>query len=175
MDSANGAMGRGGRRWFAVRTQPRKERLALGHLARQGFETFCPMWRGAARQRRHVRPPLAPLFPSYVFAALDLEHQRWRSINGTIGCIGLVSFGTRPAALPADFVDAMRKASEDDGEVGFAQELTPGARVRVVGGTFDNMCGTLLEKSGTERVAILLDVLNRATRVEIASARLIAA
>lgn len=164
-----------GKRWFAVRTQPRKERLALEHLARQDFETFCPMWRGAVRQSRHVRPPLAPLFPSYVFAALDLERQRWRSINGTIGCIGLVAFGMRPVALPAGFVDAMRLASEDDGEVGFAHELTLGARVRVVGGTFDNMCGTLLEKSGAQRVAILLDVLNRETRVEIAAARLIAA
>lgn len=168
-------MSQGGKRWFAVRTQPRKERLALEHLARQDFETFCPMWRGAARQRGHVRPPLAPLFSSYVFAALDLERQRWRSINGTIGCIGLVSFGTRPTALPAGFVEAMRTASERDGEVGFAQELAPGARIRIVGGTFDNMCGTLLQKGGAERVAILLDVLSRETRVEIAAARLIAA
>lgn len=162
-------------RWFAVRTQPRKERLALEHLARQDFDGFCPMWRGAARQRRHIQPPLMPLFPSYVFARLDLDVQLWRSINGTIGCIGLVSFGSRPTALPAGFVEALRDSSEEGGEVGFEAELSPGDRVRVVGGTFDNLCGVLVERSGPERVAILLEVMSRATRVEIASARLIAA
>lgn len=164
-----------GKRWFAVRTQPRKERLALEHLARQNFEAFCPMWRGAHHKGRNLRQRLAPLFPSYVFVALDLERQRWRSINGTIGCIGVVSFGPRPAALPFGFLETMRTASASDGEVCFSQELAIGDRVRVIGGTFDNLCGTLLGRSGAERVAILLDVLNRETRVEIASARLIAA
>jgi transcriptional antiterminator RfaH len=174
MGSTTTDMGQKHGRWFAVRTQPRKERLALEHLARQGFEGFCPMWRGAGRPRRR-RPSLAPLFPSYVFASLDLERQRWRSINGTIACVGLVSFGSRPAPLPAGFVEAMRRASSGNGEVEFTQDLAPGSYVRVVGGTFDNMCGTLLGKKGPERVAILLEVLGQATRVEMLSTRLVAA
>jgi transcriptional antiterminator RfaH len=161
-------------KWFAVRTQPRRERLALEHLERQDFESFCPMWRGARRQQRLAKAALAPLFPSYVFARLNLDAQRWRAINGTIGCIGLVSFGARPTALPSGFVESMRARSESDGEVGFAHELRLGDQVRVVGGSFDNLCGTLVAKTGPERVAILLEVMNRATRVEIASDRLVA-
>lgn len=133
------------------------------------------MWRGAKRPGRQVQATLSPLFPSYVFVKLDLDVQRWRSVNGTIGCVGLVSFGARPAALPTGFVEAMTDWCIADGEIAYPGDLAAGDRVRVVGGTLDSFCGTLIGRSGAERVAVLIELMNREMRVEIAAARLIAA
>ena len=164
------------KRWYAVQSQPRREALALVHLKRQGFEGFCPMrprWRRSGRKRVST---LAPFFPGYLFVRLDLGQERWRSINGTIGVIRLVAFGSpgRPAPLPTGFVERLGELSGEDGLEG-GDELRAGDQVRVIGGPFDDLCGVLESAGEAERVTILLSLLGQETRVSLRRGLLIAA
>jgi transcriptional antiterminator RfaH len=162
-------------RWYAVQSQPRREQLALLHLARQGFEAFCPMVSRVGKVGRAPRPAQTPFFPGYLFVRLDLEQQRWRSINGTIGVMRLVAFGSggRPAPLPEGFVERLQEL--DRGGALPADELKAGDRVRVIGGPLDDVCGVLEASSGQERVTILLTLLGQETRVSLGRGSLIAA
>lgn len=167
------------KRWYVVQTQPRKERLAEHHLRNQDFVTFCPArprTRGAGSRTQSV---LAPFFPGYLFIELDVARQRWRSVNGTIGVLRLVSFGSSPAALPAPLpeglVERFRHLSAPDGSMPFDDRFAPGDRVRIMDGPFEDLCGTLESAGDKERVIILLEFLARKTRVEIERGRLIAA
>ena len=166
-------------RWYAVQTRPRKERLAEQHLRNQNFTTFCPQQRRARKVGKRMCWQLEPLFPSYLFVAIDIERQRWRSINGTVGVVHLVSFGkgsgVRPAPLPAGLVERLRELAAKDDVIRFDEQLGQGDRVRVVGGPFDSLCGVLETASAGERVTILLEVLSGATRVSIERSRLILA
>jgi transcriptional antiterminator RfaH len=162
------------RRWYAVQCQPRREKLAITHLARQGFASRCPARLRLRKAGRRTTQVEAPLFPGYVFVSLDLENERWRSINGTTGVVRLVSFGSggRPAPLPAGLVERLSEMSglEDDGEA-----LQPGDRVRVIGGPLDDLCGLLETAGDNERVTILLTLLGQQTRVSLNRGALIAA
>ena len=161
-------------RWFVAQVKPRQEKLAISHLERQGFVTHCPM---VARSRLVAKKPTLvrePLFPGYVFVELGAE-DRWRSINGTIGVLRLVTFGNAPASVPAGFVERLQDLADADGHVAFEEDFKPGDTVRVIGGPFDDLCGSLAGISGGERVVVLLQLLSGETRVTLPRAQLVAA
>lgn len=165
-----------GRRWYAVQSQPRREQLALVHLARQSFDAFCPLVSKVRKAPRGSVSVQAPFFPGYVFARLDLEQDRWRSINGTIGVIRLVGFSSngRPAPLPWGFIERLKQLS-GDGMLQGDSGLNAGDAVRVIGGPLDDLCGVLETASAHERVTILLSLLGKETRVTLRRGSLIAA
>ncbi len=161
-------------RWFVAQVKPRQEKLAISHLERQEFATHCPM---VARSRLVAKKPTLvrePLFPGYVFVELGAE-DRWRSINGTIGVLRLVTFGSTPASVPAGFVERLQDLADEDGHVAFEEDFTPGQNVRVIGGPFDDLCGSLAQITSSERVVVLLQLLSGETRVTLPRAQLVAA
>ena len=56
---------------------------------------------------------LRPLFPGYVFVAVDPAQHRWRPILSTIGIRTLVRFGDRLGVLPPRFVESLRSYETD--------------------------------------------------------------
>jgi transcription elongation factor/antiterminator RfaH len=167
-----------GSRWYAVQTRPRGESLALRHLQNQGFEAYCPRLRRIRAIGRNKVTTLDPFFPGYLFVSIDLERQRWRSVNGTIGVLRLVGFGNgesgRPSPVPPGLVERIRELSDGD-ELRFKERLCRGDAVRVTAGPFAELCGVLETAGSHERVTILLDILSKSTRVTISRDMLIAA
>lgn len=156
-------------RWYAVHTQSRKEKLALNHLERQGFDSFCPYHRVSKRSGKKYSDTLLPFFPNYLFVRMDLAQDRWRSVNGTVGVRRLVQFGGSgaPDPMPVGLVERFQELSVGNGEISFTQNLSPGDRVRISEGPFAEMYGTLVRADGLERVTILLNILSGETKVEL--------
>ncbi|MBF0249345.1 MAG: transcriptional activator RfaH [Alphaproteobacteria bacterium] len=153
--------------WFVVRTKTGMEERAVWHLNNQGFETYLPRYRKQVRHARKTQTVLRPLFPGYVFVTMDLKAQRWRSVNGTVGVIHLVQFGSEPRALPDGIVDAIQ-ARENGGAVNLAPDLKVGDRVRVREGAFADHTALLAEVSDERRVILLLNLMGREVRVSAA-------
>jgi len=59
--------------WSCAATQPSAELLAIAELRRQGYDAFTPLHLRTVRHARRVDHRLRPLFPGYVFVALDLK------------------------------------------------------------------------------------------------------
>ena len=173
--SAEPINGADSQRWYAAQVQPRKERLALIHLQRQRFETYCPVVTRTRRLRGRSITGNESLFHGYVFVALDCGRDPWRSVNGTIGVSRLVSFGSQPAALPAGFVEQLQRLAGEGGEVRFDDPLQEGDGVRIIGGPFDDLCGILASSGAKTRVTVLLQLLSGETRVSLLRACLAAA
>jgi transcriptional antiterminator RfaH len=152
-----------------VQTQPRSESKAVWHLARQGFESYLPRYEKRRRHARRIETVTAPLFPRYLFVAIDIGAQRWRSIHSTIGVSRLVCNGDEPAALADGVVEGLRRRENELGLVRL--EARPrfalGEQVRIVDGIFANCLGLFDGISDNERVAVLLDMLGRKVRVVI--------
>jgi transcriptional antiterminator RfaH len=95
-----------GQRWYTAFTQPNGETRAAMHLRNQGFPTYLPRFR-RCRNGRQPDKVVAPLFPRYIFLGIDLDRQRWRSVNGTIGVTHLVCHGGRPTTIDQSIVAAI--------------------------------------------------------------------
>ena len=80
-----------GERWFVVQTLAKREAKAQFQLVQQGFASFCPWSCGQCVTRGRTRNVKGGGFPGYLFIALDLQRDRWRSVNGTFGVSRLVT------------------------------------------------------------------------------------
>src|SRR5437762_12539601 len=77
-------------RWYVAQTHPHAETKASVHLRRQGFAVYFPRYLKQRRHARRIEKIAAPLFPSYLFVAIDIATQRWLSIDSTFGVTRLV-------------------------------------------------------------------------------------
>ena len=164
-------------RWFVVHTHPQAELKATHHLARQGFEAYLPRYLKRRRHARRIETVAAPLFPRYLFVAVNMAAQRWRSIHSTIGVARFVCNGDEPAAVPVGIVEAL-KLREDAG--GFVRldcrpRFRAGDKIRILDGAFADCLGLFEGLSERERVTILLDLLGRKVRVVLDADLVVAA
>jgi transcription elongation factor/antiterminator RfaH len=153
--------------WYAVALQPHADALARAHLTRQGFAVFAPTLQRTVRHARQFITKPAPLFPGYLFIALELGRDRWRAVNGTRGVRGLLTAGDRPAQVPAAVIEELRAAEAA------SAALPEGATLEVVAGPFTGLMGTLQRLDGGARVYVLLQLIGaeRAVSLERAAVR----
>jgi transcriptional antiterminator RfaH len=158
-------------RWYVAQTRPHGETKASLHLGRQGFEVYLPLYLTKRRHARRVETVAAPLYPGYVFVAIDLGVQRWRSIQSTIGVSRLVCRGEDPAAVPEGVVEELKRRQDESGLIRLERRarFSAGDTVRVVAGAFCDYLGLYEGMDDRERIAILLDLLGRKVRVFLAS------
>jgi transcriptional antiterminator RfaH len=154
-------------RWYVVQTQPHAESKAIGHLVRQGFAAYLPRYLKRRRHARKIETVAAPLFPRYLFVAVDMETQRWRSIHSTFGVSRLVCNGDEPAPVPEAVVAELQSRVDAQGFVRLERrpQFVPGEHVRIVDGVFADSLGLFEGMADRERVAILLDLLGRKVRI----------
>tara|TARA_Y100000589_G_C27037799_1_gene581818 strand:+ start:418 stop:921 length:504 start_codon:yes stop_codon:yes gene_type:complete len=155
--------------WYVVYTRHGAEKLAEGHLNRQGFQTYLPLCRKTTRHARRVAYVSKPLFPRYLFVAIDISEQRWRSVNGTFGVSCLVSMGNQPQALPNGVVDELKAREEGQGLIEISPEnpFKTGETVRLTGGALIDQVGLFQKLGEKDRVSVLLDMLGRKLEVQV--------
>jgi len=139
----------------------------MENLKRQDYEAYCPMIVKRIKHARRVYDAKRPLFPGYIFAERPAHRYLWRPLLGTFGVRSVVCHGETPALLPAGFVESL-KAREIDGAIQKPETpFKPGQDVTINGGPFDGLVGQILEIRDSERVLLLLNLLNQPTRVHL--------
>lgn len=161
-----------GQQWYVVHTHPQGEKRAELNLQRQGFQAYFPRYLRKRRHARRVDLVTRPLFPRYLFVALDLGRDRWRAIQSTFGVSQLVSAGDTPLAISASVVEAIRSREGNDGFVmlGLPAGLKSGSPVRLTDGIFAEYEGVIDRIADDRRVAVLLKLLGREVRVFVPAA-----
>lgn len=156
-------------RWYVVQTQVHGEAKAAQNLLQQGYQIYLPRYLKRRRHARKVDFVAKPLFPRYMFVAIDMATQRWRAIQSTFGVSHLVTNGDEPAAVPAGVVAALKAREDAKGFVRMeaSPAFAPGDKVRVLAGAFMNSAGLFDGMEDHDRVAILLDMLGRKVRVHL--------
>src|SRR6266481_9062605 len=105
--------------WYVVQTHPHAEAKAASHLVRQGYSIYLPRYLKRRRHARRIETVVAPLFPRYLFIAIDRMTQRWRSIQSTIGVTHLVCNGEEPATVTDRVIAELRDREDEHGFIQF--------------------------------------------------------
>lgn len=158
--------------YMVVNTHPQRERLALEHLARQGYTAYLPLVRRTVRHVRANSPVLKALFPNYLFVAADTPQRPWRPLLSTIGVRSLICFGQEPGRLDPTFVEEL-KAQEVAGAIELpGWQPAAGDIVEIDRGPLSGRLARVLACDGRARVTILLEMMSRPVRTSIAASEL---
>lgn len=151
--------------WFAVYTQPGKESLAAQHLQNQSFGVYLPRYQKLRRHAGRAEIVAAPLFPRYLFAGIDTDAQRWRSVNGTRGVIGLVMSGDKPIPVPEPVIAEIRSREDDKGFIQLNRpQFQRGQALRIVDGPMSDTQALFEEAVDGNRAILLVSLLGRMVR-----------
>lgn len=155
--------------WFVGQLKPNGFVTAKLNLQKQGYRTFMPMRETEVRHARKVTTVKRPLFPGYIFVSFDPEMTQWRRINSTYGVSSLiVGEANSPQVVPFDLMQSLLVRCGDGDLVLPPETLASGDVVKVVNGPFKDIIATVESLSNNDRIAVFLDLMGRATRVEIA-------
>lgn len=159
----------GGLRWYTIRAKHGKEVVVENKLKNLNLEVFLPWLRSRRRVGSRYQWLLVPLFPGYLFCRLDL-FLSGKSARYVPGVKDFVRFGNR---IPEVEGDAIRTI-QDRCPNGVAQ-IKPkiyraGEPVIIKEGPFSGFEGVFdREMKGSDRVAVLLELLGRRTRFVLSS------
>lgn len=153
--------------WYVANTHVNAETTAAGHLRRQGFDVYLPLYKKLHSHARRKEWVSRALFPRYLFVGVTEENQRWRAIQSTVGISHLVSFGGAPSSVCEDIIDALRAREDEAGMVNLAARslFKKGEAVKLLGGALADHIGLFEGIDDKMRVTVLLDLLGRQLRI----------
>ena len=156
------------RRWAVLRSQPRRERIAVRAVKTRGVDTYLPLLR-AERESELPRP----LFPGYFFANVCPDSDDLLRIRSAPGVAYVLPCASTPALLPDLLIESIRSQEKAQN----ASSRTPGFRsgdpVVVVSGPLKWVEGLFDRRVGSgERVRILLNLVHGSLAVQIRASEL---
>ena len=146
--------------WFLVQLKPNGFDRAVINLERQGVKTFMPLVSRRVRSGKGYIQKKLPLFPGYLFIAVDTDKVPWRSINSTYGVSKTVTFGAQaPQHLPEQFVSGLKVRCDEGNCLLPPSDLKIGEQVKIVSGPFADCVATVETMPSETRLGILFDYL----------------
>jgi len=154
--------------WFCLRSQPKHEHIAAGHLRQfAGLEVFLPRIRFRRKTRQGLVWVTEALFPNYLFARFDWK-TTLRLVHHTPGVGGVVHFGDRWPTVSDDVIEDLRRVFGGEQLHVIPAEPDIGDTVQIVGGVFHELQAVVTQvMPARERVTVLLEFLGRQTAVEL--------
>jgi transcription elongation factor/antiterminator RfaH len=158
-----------GLRWYAIRTKVNREKDVEKRLQNLGLEVFLPWMRARRRIGSRFHWVLAPLFPGYIFCRLDMEVSG-KAARYCPGVRDFLTFGSRVAEVGKEIIEALRERCPGGVAEIDPVAAKPGDVVRINEGPFAGFEAIFEQKlKGSERVAVLLEILGRETRLVLPS------
>jgi len=143
--------------WIVARTEPKRERVAVNFIQRQGRVCYLPLCRDS------VSLQVGPLFPSYLFV-FNLDGA-WHWLLRTFGISSVIMRCGIPDLLQDHVLHSLRKC-ERDGVIPLSR-FNEGDRVDLVDCAFTGWSGVFKGMTSKERCTVLLDMLGQSVSVSL--------
>ena len=153
--------------WIVARNKPNQDKTALINLERQNFEVFQPTFKTISRTRNKFKEIIKPVFPGYIFIAINLEENNWHKINNTRGISSIILFGNEIPLIHSELIEALKHRFVIDNFSKTADTFKVGMNAEITNGPFAQLIGKIEEINAGQRIWILLDVLGTQTRVSV--------
>jgi transcription antitermination factor NusG len=156
--------------WAAAQTIAQREQPVAARLSRIGYPVLAPQ----GRFRIDGQMRITAVFPGYVFLKII---NSWWTARFTEGVLRLIMSGDGPAKVPEFEIQKIIQQTGPNGLVRIPKQpptpprtlIREGAVVRILSGSFRGISGVYAGMSPNDRQRVLLDLLGRKCRVELAS------
>ena len=130
-------------------TTSRAEKKVAERLMEAGVQVFLPMVEVLRQWSDRKKKVQKALFNGYVFVKTD-RNNLWNCLQ-TPGAVKFVNFSGVPATIRDEDVETIQRlvatgvSIETDGS-----EISPGEKVKVIGGSLEDMVGECIEKGNKD-------------------------
>jgi transcription antitermination factor NusG len=149
--------------WWVVHTRSRNEKALAQDLIGRHINYFRPMNWKVRRQRGRTIRSLLPLFTGYLFFCGE-ENQRIKVLK-TNRVANLIEVKDQQRLV--DELLQIEKALRAGAPLAPHKYLKAGQHCRVIGGALADLRGIIVRTKNTARLVLQIDILGRATSVEI--------
>lgn len=155
--------------WYVIHSKPRQEARAFINLQNQGYTCYLPTVPVQKLRSGKLKTQFDPLFSRYLFIQLSLAHsgQSWVPIRSTLGVSTLLMFGNEPARVASQLIDVLREREELI-MTKPAALYQAGDKLQIAEGPFAGLDAVFQMTDGEARAIVLIDILSRATRLNVA-------
>lgn len=151
--------------WYVVRAKPGQTARAQQELENQGYDLFVPQIHVEKVKRGKRVEQVEPMFPGYLFIWLSEMESNWRPIRSTRGVAHILSFGNKPAIVPAQVIEKLRSQLRVDAET--EQQLKEKQALEITEGPFRGLEAVFMQYDGEQRAFILLELLGKWQRLSV--------
>ena len=149
--------------WYVVHLRSRQYAAIEINLRNLGYKVFAPTYRANAVGR--MRNSLRPLFPGYLFCALDPQHQL--PVLMVSGVIGILGAGKRLIPVAPEEIGGIQRAVASNLYCEPVGSFVPGERVIVAAGPLKGVEGIVAQHKGVRSLILSVTLLNRSVAVEL--------
>lgn len=150
--------------WKVIHTRPRCEKKVMSLPALKEAQLYLPCtMRAHTYGNRKERRFEVPLFTGYVFGKMPREHVPWYRNNANVANLIPVIHEEKFLAP----LRALATALDAGLELEVFPTLKPGTRVKITAGPLKGLETEIHELSGTNRVIIQLELIQKSVAVEV--------
>ena len=153
--------------WTPVRTKPRQEKKLAQYCTSKDVTYYLPLKTSARRYNRRTVEFTLPMFPGYIFCALNEELYRSLLISGTI-VYRIQMDESSEKRLISDLNDLINfeKISQEE-SVQIRPEIVSGAVITVKNGALHGVRGIVEKRDDTTVITVNVDILGQSVSAAI--------
>ncbi len=152
--------------WYALYTRPRHEKQVLDELSNKAIDAFLPTYKVRRRWSDRYKIIEEPLFKNYLFVHVDFDRRYYDTLR-PYGAVSFVTFDGKPAQIPDDEIDSIRRLVTSQLPYDPHPYLKIGRRVRVRSGPLEGCEGILIRKKGLARLVLNVNLLQQSVSAEV--------
>jgi transcription antitermination factor NusG len=157
-----------GWQWVVLHAKPRCEKKVVSLTAIKEAECYLPCTTRVHTYGKRERKHEVPLFPGYVFGRMPSEHIPWYRANENVANV-IPVLDEKKLLAPLQSIAASLEAGL---ELEVTAPLGPGTRVKVTAGPLKGLETEVHSISGSNRVVLELEMIQKIVTVEIDAAYL---
>lgn len=148
------------RKWFALQTKPRNEKIVLRQIDQKGIETYLPLIEKIRIWSDRKKKIEVPLFSGYIFIHAR-EDERLEAISNTSGAIRYIYYEKRPAVVSEKEIELIKQALKEPEKIRIEdKKINKGDMIIVTHGIFKGMKGFVNEFRGNYKLTVNLEELS---------------
>lgn len=165
--------------WFVVNTYSGHENKVKEKLLMRAesmgmqdyiFRVIVPEQEETEIKDGVTKKRIKKLFPGYILVEMIMTDEAWyvvRNTPGVTGFIGSSGKGAKPTPLPPQEVDNVLKVMGMS-RIDVDKELSIGTKVKIIGGPFTGMFGTIEEiDNDNQKFVLNVDLFGQETQVAV--------
>lgn len=148
--------------WTPIRTKPRHEKKLVAYCESHDVPFYLPLKKSVKRYQRRTVEFEIPMFPGYVFCALEEESYQTLLISGTIA-YRITMDENSEQGLIRD-LNALKQFEQlaKQKDVLIRPEIVQGVKVTVRSGPLAGVTGVVERRDNTTFITVNVDILGQA-------------